>query len=127
MVEGVCYHLRWMLERQDKKVKTSDPLRFVGGGALSPVTSQILADVTGRTVETVDSPQNVGSVGAAAVMGVGLGLIPSLDQVRSFVPAAAVFRPDREARKIYDRNYGVFTKLYKSNKENFRLLSAAGI
>ena len=59
-----------MLECQAKKVPTSDPIRFVGGGALSPVTSQILADVTGRTVQTVASPQNAGSVGAAAVMAV---------------------------------------------------------
>jgi len=126
VVEGVCYHLRWMLERQDKKVKTSDTLRFVGGGALSPVTSQILADITGRAVETVASPQNVGSVGAAAVMGVGLGLIPSLDAVRDFVPALAVYRPNGENRAVYDRGYGVFIRLYKANKENFRRLSAAG-
>ena len=45
----------------------------MGGGALSDVTCQILADVTGCTIETVASPQNVGAVGAAAVMGVALG------------------------------------------------------
>jgi glycerol kinase len=29
VIEGVCFHLRWMLEAQEKKVKTSesDPLR----------------------------------------------------------------------------------------------------
>ena len=68
VTEGICYHLRWMLECQDKKVKTSRVIRFCGGGALSPVTSQILADITGRTIEVVDRPQNVGSVGAAAVV-----------------------------------------------------------
>ena len=72
VLEGVCYHLRWMLECQDHKIKTSDTIRFVGGGALSAVTCQILADLTGRTIETVASPQNVGAVGAAAVTGVGL-------------------------------------------------------
>ena len=40
VIEGTCYHLRWMLERQDRKLHTSDPIRFVGGGALSPVTCQ---------------------------------------------------------------------------------------
>ena len=47
--------MRWFLETQDKKIKTSDTVRFVGGGALSDVTCQILADVTGKTVETVDT------------------------------------------------------------------------
>lgn len=52
VLEGICFHLRWMLEVQEKKTKTSDPIRFVGGGALSPVTCQMLADITGRTIET---------------------------------------------------------------------------
>ncbi|RAZ36052.1 carbohydrate kinase, partial [Klebsiella oxytoca] len=62
VLEGVCFHLRWMLECQARKVPTSDPVRFVGGGAPSAVTAQMLADVSGRTVETVASPQNAGSV-----------------------------------------------------------------
>ena len=66
VTEGVCFHLRWFLETEEKKIKTSDTIRFVGGGALSDVTCQILADCIGRKVETVDSPQNVGAVGAVA-------------------------------------------------------------
>ena len=46
-------HMRWFIETQEKKVKTSDVLRFVGGGALSDVTCQILSDCTGKVVETV--------------------------------------------------------------------------
>ena len=123
VVEGVCYHLRWMLERQEKKVRTSDPVRFVGGGALSPETCQILADVLGRAVETVASPQYVGAVGAAGVMGVGLGLIPSLDAAGDFVPVVRRFVPEAGNREVYDRGYAVFTKLYAANKTNFRLLN----
>ena len=29
VLEGVCYHLRWMLESQDKMLKTSDPIRLI--------------------------------------------------------------------------------------------------
>lgn len=61
VLEGICFHLRWMLEVQEKKTKTSDPIRFVGGGALSPVTCQMLADITGRTIETVENTKDVGS------------------------------------------------------------------
>jgi xylulokinase len=127
VLEGVCYHLRWMLESQDKKVKTSDPVRFVGGGALSAVTCQMLADMTGRTIETVASPQNVGAVGAAAVAGAGLGAIDSLDRVRDMIPASAVFRPDGAAKAIYDRNFRVFKQLYRTNRENFRTMNAAAM
>ena len=84
-------HLRWFLETQDKKVKTSDTIRFVGGGALSDVTSQILADCTGRTIEVVASPQNVGSVGAAVISAVGLGRIGSIEASKKLIPAKKTF------------------------------------
>ena len=42
VLEGICYHLRWLLESQERKEKTSETIRFVGGGALSAVTCQIL-------------------------------------------------------------------------------------
>ena len=123
VLEGVCFHLRWMLECQGRKVRTSDPIRFVGGGALSPVTAQILADVTGRTIQTTDSPQNAGSVGAAAVMAVGLGRIPDLDSVGALIPAARTFTPNAAHRAAYDRSYAVFRRLYASNKAHFRALN----
>ncbi len=123
VLEGVCFHLRWMLECQARKVKTSDPVRFAGGGALSAVTAQILADVTGRTIETVASPQNVGSVGAAAVMAVGLGVIPDLDAVGTLIPPERTFAPRPDSRAVYDRNYAVFRRLYAANKANFRALN----
>lgn len=120
VLEGVMYHLRWMLECQDKKLKTSNPIRFVGGGALSPVSCQILADITGRTIETVASPQNVGSVGAAAVTAVGLGVIENLECVQDFIPASAVYEPDMEKHALYEPYYQTFKKLYKANKELYK-------
>ena len=123
VLEGVCFHLRWMLECQAGKTATSDPVRFVGGGALSPVTAQILADVTGRTVETVASPQNAGSVGAAAVMAVGLGLLPDLEGVGTLIPPERVFRPNGDARAVYEKRFAVFRRLYRANRDHFRALN----
>ncbi len=125
VLEGVFYHLRWMLECQDRRVKTSKVIRFVGGGALSPVSCQMLADITGRVIETVDSPQNVGSVGACAVTAVGLGLIPNLSCVKDFIPAAATYRPDKARHAAYRPYYRTFKKLYAANKTLFRQLANA--
>ena len=125
VLEGICYHLRWMLECEARKVKISDTIRFVGGGALSPVTSQILANITGHTIEVVESPQNVGSVGAAAIAAVGLGLIPDLDRVRSFIPVQSSYVPDRKAHAVYNHYYETFKKLYAANKKLFRSLSSS--
>lgn len=123
VVEGICFHMRWMLERQEKKISTSKAIRFCGGGALGGVTCQILADILQKEIEVVDSPQNVGAVGAAACIAVGLGTIPKLDDVKALIPAKKFYHPNPENKTVYDRNYRVFQNLYKANKENFAILN----
>ena len=123
VLEGVCYHLRWFIETQDKKIKTSDTIRFVGGGALSSLTCQILADCTGRTIETTESPQNAGSVGAAITAAVGLGVIKNMEQAKDLVKANATYKPNPANKAVYDKNFEVFKQLYKANKKNFSMLN----
>ena len=99
VVEGICFHMRWMLERQEQKIskyKTSNNVRFCGGGALGETTCQILADILQRDVVVVESPQNIGAVGAAACIAVGMGLIPSLHiiqirQIKRFMTKTSAF------------------------------------
>ncbi|MCF0143478.1 MAG: carbohydrate kinase, partial [Parasporobacterium sp.] len=123
VLEGICFHLRWMLECEANKVKTSDTIRFVGGGALSSLTCQILADITGRTIETVENPQDVGAVGAALLVAVGTGAISSLGSAASCVHVTAQYKPDPFTKAVYDRNYKVFRELYKNNKNSFKALN----
>jgi xylulokinase len=123
VMEGICCHLRWMLEAQKKKVAVSSPVRFVGGGALSPVTCQILADILDVTVETVDNPQNVGAVGAAVTAAVGLGILDGMESAEAMIPAAGTYMPNAKNRQVYDQLFGVYKKLYYTNKENFAALN----
>ena len=123
VLEGICYHLRWLLECEAKKVKTSDPIRFVGGLALSSVACQILADITGRTIETIDNTQEVGATGTALVVAAGLKGIDVLELSRRLVKADRTFIPNVKNREVYDRNYLVFKKLYRSNAPHFKRLN----
>ena len=126
VVEGVCFHMRWMLERQEQKVakyKKTNSVRFCGGGALGAATCQILADILQRDVEVVDSPQNIGAVGAAACIAVGTGMISSMTEVKKLIPAKTVYHPNKANKDVYDRNFKVFKNLYKCNKENFAILN----
>ncbi len=123
VLEGVCYHMKWMLEAQEKKISTSNPIRFVGGGALSSLTCQILADILDRRIETVPNPQNVGSVGAAISAAVGLGRIESLEQAEDLIHISATFLPRPENREVYNQGYRTFQQLYLSNKKNFSAMN----
>jgi len=123
VVEGTCYHMRWFLETIQKKIKTENIIRFVGGGALSSVTAGILADVLQLPVETVPDPQNVGAVGAALVVAAGLGRIDDLAAAEELIRPDRVYRPDPKSRAVHDRNYEAFTRLYTANKHIFSHLN----
>ena len=123
VIEGVCMHMRWMLETHEKKTRTSDVIRFVGGGALNDSTSQILADCIGRPVEVVPSPQNVGAVGAAVVVAVGLGVIEDIEEADMLIDAEKVFKPNAANKPVYDKMFGAYKELYAANKKIFKMLN----
>ncbi|MCQ4636552.1 FGGY-family carbohydrate kinase [Anaerovorax odorimutans] len=119
VIEGVCLHLKWQLRAMEKHTKTSETIRFAGGGALAQLTCRILADVLGRRVETVDNPQNAGAVGAAAVMAVGLNVISSIEEIEQMIPVNGVYEPRPENTAVYEELFEVFQELYKKNRRNF--------
>ena len=128
VVEGICFHMRWMLERQEEKkkvkaLKKENTVRFCGGGALGEATCRILADILQRDVVVVESPQNIGAVGAAACIAVGMGIIPSIFDVKKLIPVKTTYHPNPENKAVYDRNFKVFKNLYNSNKKNFAILN----
>lgn len=128
VVEGICFHMRWMLERQEEKkkvksLKKGNAVRFCGGGALGEATCQILADILQRDVVVVESPQNIGAVGAAACIAVGMGIIPSIFEVKKLIPVKTTYKPNPANKAVYDRNFKVFKNLYACNKKNFEILN----
>jgi xylulokinase len=125
VLEGVAYHKRWILEFIEKRVPRQHTLRFVGGGAKSEVWRQIMADVTGRTIQAVENPQDAGAMGAALISAVGLGLIPDLERAGALIPVHKTYAPDPANRAVYDKQYAVFKQLYGANKRFFKTLNAA--
>ena len=123
VLEGVAFHKRWMLEAAERKIPRQPSVRFVGGGAKSHVWCQIMADVTGRQIETVAHPQDVGAMGAALVCGVGLGRVGGFQQAKEMVPVVRTFSPRPEFKAVYDRNFEIFKALYGRNKKLFKTLN----
>ena len=96
---------------------------FCGGGALGATTCQILADILQRDILVVESPQNVGAVGAAACIAVGMGIIPTMKDVKKLIPVDKIYHPNKAVKAVYDKNFKVYQNLYKCNKENFAILN----
>ena len=124
VIEGVCMHMRWNLEASEKTFQTQRTVRFTGGSAMSPVICQILADVLGRPVETIESPRLVGAMGAAALVAVGTGMLPDIREVKKLIRVSATYQPSAGNAKHYDRIFPVFQQLYTNNKKSYAALNA---
>jgi xylulokinase len=123
VLEGVAFNNRWLHDAVERFAKRRlDPVRIVGGGALSDLWCQIHADVMDRTMERVDAPLLANLRGAAIFAGMTLGAVqPS--EVGGLIGAERVFRPDPAHRATYDHLYSEFPKLYSSQRRMFARLN----
>ena len=80
----------------------------------SPLTMQLLADISGRPVHVPDS-ELIPARGAALFGAVAAGVYPSIDEaIAATRPAdARVYAPRAEATETYDRVYPVYRRLYE--------------
>ena len=123
VIEGVCMHMKWLLECTEKTFPTNPVVRFTGGSAISPYICQIMADVLNREVETIENTRQVGAMGAAALMAVSFGMLPDIKDIKKIIKVNAVYRPDPENAAVYDRIFPVFKNLYYDNKRSFAALN----
>ncbi len=79
VLEGVAFGLRDGFDlMRDAGLAAIDQVRVSGGGARSPLWQQILADVLGTELVTVNTTEGA-AYGAALLAGVGAGVWPDVD------------------------------------------------
>jgi xylulokinase len=123
VLEGVAYNSRWLHDAVERFVKRKlDPIRILGGGAVSDLWCQIHADVMGRTIERVGDPLRTNLRGAAMFAGLALGAI-ELDEIASLVAVDRPFVPDPDRVDAYERLYAEFPRLYRAQKAMFHRLN----
>jgi xylulokinase len=126
VMEGIAYNLRWLRSHVEKFIgRPFERLNFIGGGALSEVWCQILADVLGCQVRRVENPRNANAVGAALTAFAALGEI-EVATIASLVKIAATYEPISANRAVYDRQFSMFMEAYKRMRPLYRRLNPAG-
>jgi xylulokinase len=124
VMEGVAFGMRDNLELLRAQGVHPDSAAVSGGAANSPVWRQIIADIMGIPLYTVNSTEG-GALGAAILGAVGA-------KAWSDVPSACAalirkvdeIQPNAETVAIYDRLYPAYRALYPALRESFTALSA---
>jgi len=112
LIEGLCYELRLNLDFLTALgVPVGEVLRTVGGGAKSPLWTQLKADITGRTME-VPSFLDAAPLGAALLAGVAVGIFPfAASAAAAAVKVERRFSPNRQFGADYQTMYNIYRKV----------------
>jgi xylulokinase len=124
VLEGVAFGLRDSFELMKQAgQKEIRQVRISGGGARSLLWRQILADVFGAELVTVNTTEGA-AYGAALLAGVGAGLWPDVDsacQATVRLTGSTVPQPAQQA--AYEKYYALYRQLYPALKEISHALS----
>lgn len=105
--EGIAFSLRDVITEAQALGLFFGRMRLLGGGAQSALWRQILADVTGLTLERVASGD--ASFGAAMLAGIGAGTFTSLeDAVTTCVEVREVTTPNAAAHARYSELFTIY-------------------
>jgi xylulokinase len=120
VLEGVAFGLRDGLDLMTAAGLTPpDQIRASGGGTASPLWRQILADVLGAEIATVDTTEGA-AYGAAVLAAVGSGWFPTVDAATgSFVRATTVAAPGPDAA-TYTAAHAIYRDLYPALAPTFQ-------
>jgi xylulokinase len=122
VMEGVAYHIRWISEALEKQGYQFDTLNAIGGGSTSPTWSQIICDVTGRTLRVVEHPLEAGAMGAALTVAVAMGIYRDMDAIDDLIGIGRVVSPNPRLKSRYDDLYGEYRETYCALSPIFRRL-----
>jgi xylulokinase len=107
--EGIAMNWRWLRAPAEKlSHRTFQYWRLTGGGALSDVWAQIMADVVGIPMHRQDKPRMHNVVGMGLLAFSRLGKV-KIEDIPGMIKFDRVFEPDPKNRAVYDGLYAQFT------------------
>jgi xylulokinase len=123
VLEGVAFGLRDSFElMKGAGLSAIRQVRVSGGGARSSLWRQILADVLGSELVTVNTTEGA-AFGAALLAGVGVGVWPNGETAcNQTVRITGSTTPNADAVAVYEKAYGVYRGLYPALQGTFARL-----
>src|SRR5580693_4949432 len=112
LLEGVSYSQKDCLDIIEQMGVSIRSVRASGGGARSPFWRQMLADVFGKRVVTLQT-QEGSAYGAALLALVGTGVYASVPEVsKAVIREVDSISPQPEAAQVYAAGHPIYKSLY---------------
>lgn len=119
IMEGVTYSLKDCLSVLEEMGVQPDNMLACGGGAKSDLWRQMMADVYGMNVSTVDSKEGP-ALGVAILAMVGAGLYESVEEAcQKVIRVNKITEENVENGGKYEKVYRIYKGLYQHLKEDY--------
>ena len=126
VMEGVAYQLRWIFPAlREFAGRELNVISFAGGGARSDVWAQIIADVTGVTVQRLERPELANCRGAAMLAFHNLGMI-DLTTLSDWRKVDKTFEPRQQYQSRYEVMGDAFIKAHHQLAHVHEMLAEIG-
>jgi xylulokinase len=126
LLEGITYNWRWLKGAAEAMIgRKFSSWRLSGGGALSPVWCQIMADVVGIPMLQQSDPRNNNVLGIGLLTFSRLGYL-SLEEITEKVKISHVYEPRAENQAVYEKMYRQFRSCYRRLQPVYRILNRTG-
>ncbi|EPL0659946.1 xylulokinase [Proteus mirabilis] len=112
VLEGVSFALRQGIEVADKAGQHADNITLIGGGARSEYWRQLLADITGKTLDYRQGGDVGPALGAARLAQLAINPAHLSQIILSQPKLETRHVPNLEKHKAYQDKYIAFKKLY---------------
>ncbi len=112
VLEGVSFALRQGIEVADKAGQQADNITLIGGGARSEYWRQLLADITGKTLDYRQGGDVGPALGAARLAQLAINPAHLSQIILSQPKLVTRHVPNLEKHKAYQDKYNAFKKLY---------------
>jgi xylulokinase len=123
VMEGVSYSLADCYGVLKEMGVTIQEMMACGGGGKSAVWRQMLADMYGCEVKTIQAQEGP-ALGVAILAGVGAGMFKDVPSAcHQFITLKTTCAPRPEAQAYYKRGHELYQKLYRQLKECWRDLA----
>jgi len=123
ILEGMCLD-QTQATRGVEKETGQQVKRFIaiGGGASSPLWTQMLADSTGKEVAISDTVE-ASALGAAMIAAQGVGWFTSFSKAAAAMSGKIKrVNPDSKIRQTWDELLEIYIRLYPDNEKTFNRL-----
>lgn len=116
--EAIAFQIREALDRLADMAENDIPVvKVIGPRSRNAYWVQMLADVTGRSIATIDESEEANCLAAAVCAGVGIGMFDDFSEIKRVTKVENKYEPDGSIIDFYGAKYEIFLEAARGIKK----------